>query len=377
MDPVVRLLRDLVAIDSVNPSLVPGGSGEVEIAERIAAALRVAGLDVQVTEVETGRPNVVGLLEGRAPGLTLMFCGHMDTVGVGEMKAPFDPIERGGRLYGRGAQDMKGGLAAMIDAAARLAVGGGFGIGNLLVAAVSDEEYASLGADALAKEYTAEGAVVTEPTDLTVATAHKGFEWVEVETRGRAAHGSRPDEGRDAILSMGRILGRLEATNTRLVAKPGHPLLGTASLHTSTIGGGREFSVYPDSCRLQFERRTLIGEPLDVGLAEVQTVLSELGREDEEFEASARQLFSRPPYEIRSDHPICQALVKVLRERGHGVEPTGMSFWTDAAILAQAGIPAVVFGPCGSGLHSREEFVELDSLLTCRNVLVDLARNFC
>ena len=114
-----------------------------------------------------------------------------------------------------------------------------------------------------------------------------------------------------------------------------------------------------------------------MGLAEVQTVLSELGREDEEFEASARQLFSRPPYEIRSDHPICQALVKVLRERGHGVEPTGMSFWTDAAILAQAGIPAVVFGPCGSGLHSQEEFVELDSLLTCRNVLVDLARNFC
>ena len=377
MDPVIQLLRDLVAIDSVNPSLVPGGTGEAVIAERIATALRVAGLDVQVTEVATGRPNVVGVLEGRAPGRTLMLCGHMDTVGVEGMTAPFDPVERYGRLYGRGAQDMKSGLAAMIDAAARLAADGGLETGRLVVAAVVDEEFASLGADALVTEHTADGAIVTEPTDLEVATGHKGFEWVEVETHGRPAHGSRLDEGRDAILHMGRVLARLEAINGGLMTGPGHPLLGTASLHASTICGGRELSVYPDRCRLRFERRTLMGESSDVGLMELQTVLAELGREDAEFEASVRQLLSRPPYEIPDDHPVCRALVRVLQRSGREAAPIGMSFWTDAAILAQAGTPAVLFGPRGAGLHGREEFVEIDSVLTCRDVLADLARDFC
>lgn len=377
VDPVLQLLRDLVAIDSVNPSLVPGASGEAVIAERIAVALRAAGLDVQVTGGATGRPNVVGVLEGRAPGRALMLCGHMDTVGVEEMTAPFDPVERDGRLYGRGAQDMKGGLAAMIDAAARLAADGGLETGRLIVAAVADEEHASLGADALVMEHSADGAVVTEPTDLAVAIGHKGFEWVEVETRGRAAHGSRPAEGRDAILYMGRVLARLEAIGAGLMARPGHPLLGTASLHASTIGGGRELSVYPDRCCLRFERRTLTGESPDVALTEVQTALVELGREDPEFEASVRQLFSRPAYEIPDDQPVCRALAQVLRRGGRDATATGMSFWTDAAILAQAGTPAVLFGPRGAGLHGREEFVEIESVLTCRDVLADLARDFC
>ena len=377
MDPAIRLLRDLVAIDSVNPTLVSGGAGEAAVADRVAVALRAAGLDVSITEVATGRPNVVGVLEGRAPGRSLMFCGHLDTVGVEGMSDPFDPLARDGRLYGRGAQDMKSGLAAMIDAAARLAAGGGLGTGRVVVAAVADEEHASLGADALVKEHTADGAVVTEPTDLAVATGHQGFEWVEVETRGRAAHGSRPAEGRDAILRMGRVLARLEAINAGLMTGPGHPLLGTASLHASTIGGGRELSVYPDRCRLRFERRTLRGEPPDVGLKEVQTALGELGRVDAEFEASVQQLFSRPPYEIPDDHPVCRALVRVLQRRGRDAAPTGMSFWTDAAVLGHAGTPAVLFGPSGAGLHSTEEYVEIDSVITCRDTLVELAREFC
>ena len=377
MDPVIALLRDLVSIDSVNPSLVSGGAGEAAIAERIATALRVAGLDVQVTEVATGRPNVVGVLEGRAPGRALMLCGHMDTVGVEGMTAPFDPVERDGRLCGRGAQDMKSGLAAMIDAAARLAAGWGLETGRLVVAAVADEEHASLGADALVREHTADGAVVTEPTDLAVATCHKGFEWVEVETSGRAAHGSRPDEGRDAILQMGRVLARLEAINVGLMTRANHPLLGTPSLHASTIHGGRELSVYPDRCHLQFERRTLMGESPDVGLTEVQAALAELGQEDAGFEASVGQLFSRPPYEISNDHPVCRALIQELQRQGRHATPTGMSFWTDAAVLGSAGTPAVLFGPSGAGLHSREEYVEIDSVIVCRDTLVELARDFC
>lgn len=376
-DPVLALLRDLVAIDSVNPVLAPGGGGEAAVAEHAAGVMRRAGLDVAVTDAAPGRPNVVGVLEGRAPGRALMWCGHLDTVGVDGMRQPFTPVVREGRLYGRGAQDMKSGVAAMIDAAARLAVGGGLPAGRLVVAAVADEEHASLGADALVRDHAADGAVVTEPTDLRMATCHKGFEWVEVETRGRAAHGSRPADGRDAILRMGRVLARLEAVGARLAAGPAHPLLGPASLHASTVSGGRELSVYPDRCRLSFERRTLVGEPPDVGLAEAQGILDALAREDGEFEGSARPIFARPAHELPVDHPLCRTLAGVLLRRGEAADPVGMSFWTDAAVLTAAGTPAVLFGPRGAGLHGREEYVEIDSVLACRDMLIDLARDFC
>jgi acetylornithine deacetylase len=201
-DHTIQLLRDLVAIDSVNPSLVPGGAGEKEIASRVAHELRDAGWDVRVAEAAPGRPNVVGLLEGRRSGPSLLLCGHLDTVGVAGMSAPFEPRLSDGRLYGRGTQDMKGGLAAILGAARALAVSE-WAAGRVIVAAVVDEEHASLGADALVCEWKADAAVVAEPTDLVVAIAHKGFAWVEVETEGRAAHGSRPAEGRDAILRMG------------------------------------------------------------------------------------------------------------------------------------------------------------------------------
>lgn len=377
MDTVLELLSDLVAIDSVNPSLVPGGGGEAAIGERVALALRTAGLDVDIREVVPGRKNIVGVLEARQPGRSLMLCGHLDTVGVEGMADPFDPMVRDGRLYGRGAQDMKSGLAAMVDAAAQLAAKGGLDSGQLVVAAVIDEEHSSLGADALVRQYDADAAVITEPTDLKMATCHQGFEWIEVETRGRAAHGSRPADGRDAIVFMGRVLDSLDRLSKELTQRPKHRLLGTASLHASTITGGRELSVYPDRCRLSMERRTLIGEPAKVGFNEVGDIMDRLGLEDAGFEGSVSQLFSRPPHEIVSDHPICRALGGVLNGRGLCVEPVGMSFWTDAAILAQAGIPSLLFGPCGSGLHSREEYVDIESVYLCRNVLTELAQSFC
>ena len=377
MDTLLELLSDLVAIDSVNPSLVPGGGGEEAIGERVALALRTAGLDVDITEVVPGRKNIVGVLEARQPGRSLMLCGHLDTVGVEGMADPFEPIVRNGRLYGRGAQDMKSGLAAMVDAASQLAAKGGLDSGQLMVAAVIDEEHSSLGADALVGQYDADAAVVTEPTDLKIATCHQGFEWIEVETRGRAAHGSRPADGRDAIIFMGRVLDSLDRLSKELTKRTQHRLLGAASLHASTISGGRELSVYPDRCSLAMERRTLIGEPPKVGFNEVGDIMDRLGLEDPGFEGSVNQLFSRPPHEIASDHPICRALGGVLNERGLCVEPVGMSFWTDAAILAQAGIPSLLFGPRGYGLHSREEYVDIESVYLCRNVLAELAQSFC
>jgi acetylornithine deacetylase len=246
-----------------------------------------------------------------------------------------------------------------------------------VIAAVVDEEYASAGAEALVAGWTADAAVVTEPTDLQIAVGHKGFSWVEIETRGRAAHGSRPKDGRDAILRMGRVLQRLERLDRDLQARPPHPILGTGSLHASLVSGGRELSSYPDRCVLQMERRTVVGESDDRAIEEALAILADLARDDPEFEGGARRMFSRPPYEIPADHELVRALAGVLRGQGREVAIGGMSFWTDAAILGHAGIPSLLFGPGGAGLHSTEEYVRIDDVLACRDALTGLARAFC
>ena len=376
-DPLLKFLRDLIAIDSVNPSLVPGGRGEREVAERVAAEMRAIGMDVEIEDAAPGRPNVVGVLEGRAPGRSLMLCGHTDTVSVEGMDAPFEPIEREGRLYGRGSGDMKGGVAAMIGAARDVADRGGLKSGKLIVAAVVDEEYESIGAEALVKRWRADAAVVTEPTDLVVAVGHKGFSWVEVTTRGHAAHGSRPKEGRDAILRMGRVLSALEALDRQLQSEQPHPVLGTASLHASLIEGGRELSTYPDACVLKLERRTISGEPSGASLREVEEILAGLKEEDADFHATARLMFERPPYETPAQHELPEILEKASNSTGRHTRRAGMTYWTDAAILGQAGIPSVIFGPGGEGYHGLGEYVRVDEVLACRDALAELARLFC
>ena len=377
MDPVIRLLRELVAVNSVNPTLVRGAPGEREIADLIAAEMRRGGLDVSIETVTHGRPNVVGVLEGRAAGRTLMFCGHTDTVGVTGMIDPFTPIERDGRLYGRGAQDMKGGVAAMISAAAAIAERGDLETGRLLVAAVVDEEHSSIGADALVKSWRADAAIVTEPTDLEIAVGHKGFAWVDIAVEGKAAHGSRPAEGQDAILRLGRVLSRLEALDRTLQSRPPHPLVGTGSLHASIIEGGRELSSYPDRATLQMERRTLPGEAESVALHEVQQILDALANDDPTFRGTAKAMFSRPAYEIAKDHGLPDIVAAALRHAGGEPRIAGASFWTDAAVLGHSGIPSLLFGPGGAGLHSTEEYVNVAEVVQCRDTLVELVRRFC
>jgi acetylornithine deacetylase len=373
-DPTIELLKDLVAIDSVNPSLVAGGAGEGPIAQRIAVEMRSAGLDVQIVEAAPGRPNVFGLIDTGRPGPALLLCGHSDTVGVEGMKAPFDPVIRDGKLFGRGSQDMKGGVAAILSAARALAASPAGLAGRVIVAIVADEEYASVGADAVVQGWTADAAVVTEPTDLVIGIGHKGFEWVEVETHGVAAHGSRPDDGVDAILMMGRVLGALEALEARFIAGPAHPLLGRPSLHASLVDGGRELSTYPDRCTLSVERRTVDGEGPQSLFRETQAILDVLRRADPRFRADARSLFDRPPYLTPDGHPLPGLLSAAL---GSQASTGALSFWTDAAILGAAGIPSVVFGPGGAGLHGIEEHVRLDEVLACRDALVALARAYC
>ena len=373
LDPL-PLLGELVAANSINPSLVDGAPGEAAAGEVCRRAMERAGLEVTVQAVRGDRSNVIGVLNGRSAGPAVMFCGHLDTVGVAGMTDPFVPRVEGGRLYGRGAQDMKGGVAAMIAAAGALAPQ--WTRGRLVVAAVVDEEHESIGAEALVREWRADAAIITEPTDLAVAIAHKGFAWFDIETRGRAAHGSRPAEGRDAILRMGRVLGHLESLDRTLQAQPPHPLLGTSSLHASLIDGGQEASSYPERCRLQIERRTLPGETGSAGLDEVRAILERLRGEDSEFAADATLVFGRDAYEINPSHRLPEMLAHAAASVGCAPRRVGMSFWSDAAILSAAGIPSVLFGPGGAGLHSTEEYVKIEEVCVCRDALVALAREF-
>lgn len=374
MDPI-PLLQELVAVNSINPSIVPGAPGEKEAAEVVKKAMKTIGMDVVIQEVLPGRSNVIGVLEGKKKGPSMMFCGHLDTVGVEGMEQPFTPTIKNGRLYGRGSQDMKGGVAAMIAAAGLLA--GNWEQGRLIVAAVVDEEYESLGAKALIKKWKSDFAIITEPTDLAVACGHRGFAWLEVIAHGRAAHGSRPKEGRDAILRMGRILTALESLDKELQSRPPNGIQGTGSLHASLINGGRELSTYPDLCTLQMERRTLSGEDDAAILEEVQTILQNLQKLDPEFRAEARVTASQPAYLLDSLHPLPQEVQKAAANLGHPGSPIGMTFWTDAAILAKAGIPSVLFGPGGAGLHSTVEYVNIEDVLTCRDVLAKATLSLC
>lgn len=375
MSPLEQLLRDLVAIDSINPDLVPGAAGEAAVAAFIAGWLRAAGLEVHVEEVQPGRPNVIGIARGTGGGRSLLLNGHIDTVGVTGMSEPFIPRVHDGRLYGRGAYDMKGGVAACMVAAveaAKLKLRG-----DVIVTAVMDEEYAGLGTLAIAERYGADGAIVAEPTELELVVAHKGFVWLEVETQGVAAHGSRPHLGVDAIVKMGGVLAGLDRLVEELSRRPAHPLLGPPSVHASTIQGGGEWSTYPDRCTLAVERRLLPGETGDAAEAELQAIVVALTAADPAFRATVRRDLVRSPLETLADAAILRAVQQAAAGvLGRPVEPAGVSFWTDAASLHEAGIPTVLFGPLGAGAHAVEEWVELASVQSCAEVYLATAAAF-
>jgi len=342
-----------------------------------------------MSEVAAGRWNVVGRLEGEGEGKgegegqgqgvgrTLLLNGHLDTVGVAGMSvAPFGAKLRDGRLWGRGSCDMKGGVAALLAATAKIARNPP--PGALVVALTADEEHASLGMEALVRSgMRADAAVVCEPTSLAVMPAHKGFVWIEAAFRGRAAHGSRPDEGVDAIEHAGRYLTALGALRRRLRAQEPHPLLGHGSFHAGTIDGGSAPSVYPDACRLVLERRTLPGESAADVMEEFQTVLDELTAEALELDAKLSRGLARPATEVPNDSPLVAGLLAA--SVAEGVDPVlaGMTAWVDAAFLNEAGTPAVCFGPGSiAQAHSADEWIDPSEIVTCAAVLERFSRDY-
>lgn len=373
------LAAALVAIDSRNPRLVPDAPGEGAIARFLAGVLTDWGFRVELPEAAPHRPNVVSRIGARhrdAP--RLMFNGHLDVVGVdGMLHEPFEPRLLDGRLYGRGSSDMKGGVAAMCAAAWHAAQAGL--AGELIVAAVVDEEFESQGTRALvAGGVGADAAVVTEPTRLAIAPAHRGFTWAEVVVRGRAAHGSRYDVGVDAITHAGWLLTELDDWQERELAGREHPLLGHASLHAATIDGGVGWSTYPESCTLRLERRTLPGETVDDALREIEHACTRVAERVTGFEASVRHVFSQTPSDVSTDAPVVSRLRDALEAAGEAVRVEGLSAWTDAAILNDAGIPAICFGPGDIALaHAPEEWIRVDEIRRATDVLARLARSWC
>lgn len=374
-EDVIDLVTELVAIDSVNPSLVPGGAGETRIAAFVNDWARSHGLGAEVLEGPIGRPSVLVRSQAHGDGATLMLCGHLDTVGFGTMIDPLQPRVDGDRLYGRGTYDMKAGLAAALIAC-READRAGLP-GQVLVAAVADEEHSSVGIQEVLRHVGADAAIVTEPTELVVATGHRGFVWVEIEVVGKAAHGSRPHLGVDAIIKTGPVLVALDKLNTALHARR-HPTLGPGVLHASLIAGGTEESTIPDRCVLTVERRTLPGETVQDVEKEIDDLLAACRCEDASLVANRRTSLSREPFETSSTATIVSTVADaVAGVVGNPAEIGGVSYWADSAFISAAGIPTVVFGPPGDGAHAEVEWVSIDGTIKCAQALVATAMRFC
>jgi acetylornithine deacetylase len=371
-----RTLQDLVRINSINPAFTNGRTNEREIAEYLTGACTALGMSVDAYEPEPGRVSVVGRRPGTGGGQSLMLNGHIDTVAVDGMDKPFSGEIRGNRLYGRGAYDMKGGIAACL--AAVKALGNTPLRGDVLIAAVADEEVASIGMSEVLRHHHTDGAIVTEPTELSVCLACKGFSWIEVETEGRAAHGSRFDLGIDANMRMGRVLARLDDLERTLRARKPHRLVGPPSLHAALLKGGSGTSTYAASCHLEIERRMLPDETESEVLREIQAILDAEAARDTTFRARARPFLTRMGFEAGPDTLLARTLMDAATSR-LGATPaiTGAAYWMDAALIAHAGIETVNIGAIGAGAHADDEWVDLDSVAQVATIIADTARVYC
>jgi succinyl-diaminopimelate desuccinylase len=376
VDPI-PLLQQLIAIDSVNPDLVPGAPGEGAMAACCAEWLARHGFEIHRLESRPGRPSVVGVARGSGGGRSLLLNGHLDTVShAGYDGDPLAAVRRDGKIFGRGAFDMKSGLAAIMVAAARACRAGLRG--DVLVAAVADEEFGSQGTEDVLARFRADAAIVAEPSDLELTVAHRGFAWFEVTLAGRAAHGSMPHQGVDAIAHAGKVLCALDGLRERIEAGPSHPLLGYGAVRVAMIEGGEDAATVAAECRLTVERRILPGEAPDAVEAELRSLLEGLAATVPAFRYSLRRLVARSAFEADPEWPI----VSILAASATGVlgrPPTrrGEPFWTDAGLIADAGIPCLLFGVSGGGAHASTEWALESSIHQVTDILTETILAFC
>ncbi len=359
-----RLLRDLIALPSVNPSLLPPGDprgGELRVVEFLSSLAAGAGLEVELRPVFPGRPNLLVRLLPKGPvRQTLLLAPHSDTVGASDMPPElFQPRSQHGRIYGRGACDTKGSVAAMFCALRAVAGEGSRPVQTQIVLAVLvDEEQNQSGSRALSRSrFKADFAIVGEPTRLRVVTAHKGAAWLTLETRGRSAHGARPELGRNAVHEMAKVVDLLEGLYARRLRRRRHSLLGHPTINVGLIQGGRQANVVPDYCLIEVDRRTIPGETTAQVEREVRALLRQEG-----LRASlcdSKDGLPCLPMETKVNLPWVQRLLALTGQ----TRPAGVDFFSDASILARSGIPTVLFGPGDiAQAHTIDEWISLASL---------------
>lgn len=370
---ITKTLQELVQINSVNPGLDGHGPGEQEIGIYIAERLQEMGIEPMVDELAPGRLNVTGVIKGDGTGRSLMLNAHMDTVGVKGMADPFSGKIEGGKLYGRGAYDMKGSIAAILGTAKAICESGTSLKGDLVLSFVADEEYESIGADALVKKIRTDDCIVAEPTDLKLCTAHRGFGIWKIIAKGKTAHGGNHHLGVDANANMGLLMAELYQWSERLQKEKVHPLCGSASMHLPLVSGGRSLFVYSHECEVHVERRTIPGENREEIELVIQKLLDELQRSYPGFDASMELVIWRSPYEIEANRPIvkrvAESLEKVTRKQP---ELIGHTWWEDAAIFGDSGIETVILGPKGGGIHEDIEWVEVESVCDLGETFLNL-----
>jgi len=363
-DFTIKTLQKLVQTHSVNPDLEDGGAGEAEIGRYIFTLLEKLGIETEIDEISPGRLNVTGVIKGEGTGPSLMLNAHMDTVGVKGMDEPFSGKIDDGKLFGRGSYDMKGSIASILAAAKSFKEERISLKGDLILSFVADEEYESIGAQALVKKIKTDIAIVAEPTNLNLCTAHRGFGIWKITTKGKTAHGGNHHLGVDANMNMGLLLTELHKRSKDLPKKKKHPLCGEASLHVPMIRGGRSLFIYADECTIRLERRTLPGEKKKQIETELLEIIEKLHKQHSGFEAELESVIWRSPYEINQSASIVKDVVKAVAGiTGKQPEIIGHTWWEDSAIFGAAGIETVILGPKGGGIHEDVEWVEIDSVI--------------
>ena len=388
-EAAVGLAAELVRTDSVNPGLVPGAAGEAAVAGLLARRLEHAGFAVRLVPAAgmPGRVSLVARQAGTGGGRSLLLNGHLDTVGVAGMSEPFAGRITGGRdsgrLLGRGACDMKAGVAAMVAAAETAAAAGT--AGDIVLALVADEEHASVGTGAVLEflgGQLPDACLVGEPTWLDLVIAHRGYAIVEVAFTGQAAHSSQASLGVNAVSHLGRLIAAVEERDAVLAGGAAHPVAGTGSMMTTVAGGGTSPFVLADAAFAVVERRTVPGEAAAGALTEVEAILEALRRADPSVRAEASLALSREAWEYNPASPAGAALSGALAEAlgarsGRVPAQVGAPYWMESALWEAAGVPAVVCGPAGGGMHAADEWVDLAQVRAYADAVLGTIRAFC
>ena len=376
---VIELISDMVRIESVTPWLIPTGSGEAAVASFIADWLAGTGAEIEIVDVEPGRPNLLARLRGKKPGPTLCLNAHSDTVGYANWPdEALVPRLDGDRLYGLGAADDKGMCAAAMLTLRSLARSGGPEKGDLLVACVADEEGISIGSEHLAKMGGIDAAIVIEANGLPeIAVEHQGFGWIDVITHGVAAHGSAPDVGVDAIVHLAEVITRLHRLDTTTFVANPDPMNGRTVFHTGTVVGGTDYATYPNRATLGIEIGTQPGEHLSNRVAEIEAILDEIALTEPGFRGEVVVRLDREPFRAEGHETLLATVSRAVEAvMGEPARLVGVNAWTDAALMQDVGIPTLLMGATGGNFHAPQEWVSVSDVVNLCGILEMAASEF-